>query len=140
MIWRHQFESSISSMVLPLFHGSTWSDPLCQGHCVYFATIVATIHYNQPFIDSRKMKGTVFIWGKQLLPCYFKGASLFHRTSCSNFCLQPPHSFMVNVLIDKIDFIDSNSQWFTVFALKMFIVYHRRITKVKGNIFSLMLR
>ena len=35
---------------------------------------------------------------------------------------------------DKFDFIDSESQRFTEYALKMLIVYHQRITKVKGNI------
>ena len=55
---RHQFLLSISSMVLSLFHGSTWSDPLCQGHCVYFAVLIATIHYSkQPMVDSRKFEG-----------------------------------------------------------------------------------
>ena len=34
-------------MVLSLFHGSTWSDPLCQGHCVYFATLIVSIYYSK---------------------------------------------------------------------------------------------
>ena len=58
VIWRHQFQPSISSMVLSLFHRSTWSDLLCQVHCVYFATIIATIHYSkQSVVDSRKFEG-----------------------------------------------------------------------------------
>ena len=34
-------------MVLSLFHGSTWSDPLFQGHCVYFATLIVSIYYSK---------------------------------------------------------------------------------------------
>ena len=36
-------------MVLSLFHGSTWSDQLCQGHRVYFATLTASIHYSKHY-------------------------------------------------------------------------------------------
>ena len=44
-----------------LFHGSTWSDP-CQGHCVYFTTLVAAIHYNKrSVVDSRKFEGYVYL-------------------------------------------------------------------------------
>ena len=45
-------------MVLSFFHGSTWNDPLCQGHCVYFATLITSIHYSeQSVVDSRKFEG-----------------------------------------------------------------------------------
>ena len=50
------------------------------------------------------LKSTVFIWGKQLHPGSFKGAYLFHKISCSNLCLQSPHSFIMNVLIWQIWF------------------------------------
>ena len=54
----------------------------------------------------KKLK-CMFISGKPLWPCSFKGAYLFHRTSCNNFFLkstvlnaqkhlQRSHSFMVN--------------------------------------------
>ena len=45
-------------MVQSFFHGSTWNDPLCQGHCVYFATLITSIHYSeQSVVDSRKFEG-----------------------------------------------------------------------------------
>ena len=34
------------------------SDPLCQGHYVYFATLIASIYYSkQSVVDSRKLEG-----------------------------------------------------------------------------------
>ena len=43
---------------LSLFHGSTWSDQLCQGHCVNFITLITTIHYSQrSVVDSRNFEG-----------------------------------------------------------------------------------
>ena len=53
---------------------------------------------------------SMFISGKPLWSCYFKGTYLFHRTSCNNCFLKSTvlndckhlqrfHSFMVNVLI-----------------------------------------
>ena len=54
-------------LVLSLFYGSTWSNPLCQGHCVYFTTLIAATYYNKrPLVDSKKLKSTVLIWRKQL--------------------------------------------------------------------------
>ena len=54
-------------LVLSLFHGSTWSNPFCQGHCVYFTTLIAATYYNKrPLVDSKKLKNTVLIWRKQL--------------------------------------------------------------------------
>ena len=47
VIWWHHFHPFIFSITELLFHGSTWSDPLCQGHCVYFTTLAAAIHYNK---------------------------------------------------------------------------------------------
>ena len=55
----------------------------------------------------REKSKSMFIWGKQLWSCAFKGAYWFHRTSCINFCLksivlnpqkhlQRSHFFMVN--------------------------------------------
>ena len=96
VIWRHQIQSSISSMVLSLFHESTWSDLLCLGHCVYFATLIASIHYSkQSVVDSRKFEGYCVYLRKAIVALFYKAAYLFHWTSCSNFCSQPPHYFMV---------------------------------------------
>ena len=34
----------------------------CQGTCVYFTTLIATIHYNkQPVVDSRKIEGYIYL-------------------------------------------------------------------------------
>ena len=56
-------------MVLSLFHGSTWSDPLFQEHCVYFATLIGSIHLvGSLWLIRENLKGTVFIWGKLLWP------------------------------------------------------------------------
>ena len=72
-------------------------------------TVFILQHLLQPSIIVRSLwlirenlMSTVFIRGKQLQPCSFKGAYLFHRICCSNFCLQPPHSFILNVLIWQI--------------------------------------
>ena len=83
---------------------------ICQGHCVYFATLVATIHIITSGLWLIRKKMNMFFWGKLLYSCSFKGAYLFYRTSCSNICLksavlnarkyvQPPHCLFVNVLI-----------------------------------------
>ena len=83
-------------MVLSLFHGSTWSDLLCQGHCLYFATLIASIHYSQQsVVDWMKFKGYCVYWRKTIVARSCKGAYLFHWTSDSNSSLQPPHSFMI---------------------------------------------
>ena len=84
---------------------------ICQGNCVYFTTRVATIH----IITSglwliREKLNNMFIWRKLLLPCSFKGAYIFPRTSCTNICLksavlnarkyfQSPHCLLVDVVI-----------------------------------------
>ena len=106
--------TSIGAIYFPitvlLFHGITWSDPYVKG------TVSLSQHLLQPSILLQAVYGwfkrnwMVFIWGKPLEPCSFKGAYLFHRTSCSNTCLksavlnvgkylQPPHSLLVNMLI-----------------------------------------
>ena len=88
---------------LSLFHGSTWSDPLCQGHCVYFTTFIPTIHYSKrPVVDSRKFGGYCICMRKNIAALLFKGGYLFHRTSCTYLILHPFHSFMVNVLVSQI--------------------------------------
>ena len=59
-----------------------------QGLCVYFTTLVAAVHYNKrSLVDSRKFEGYVY-WKKNIVALLFKGAYLFHRTNCSNFCLR----------------------------------------------------
>ena len=84
-IW---LQSSIFSMVVSLFHGSTWSNPFVKD----------TVFISQHFLESSiitsdlwliwgNLKG-IFIWVKPLQPCCFKGVYLFHRTSCSNLCLK----------------------------------------------------
>ena len=50
--------AAIRFFYLSLFHGSTWSDPLCQGHCVYFTALIVNIHYRKrSVVDSRKREG-----------------------------------------------------------------------------------
>ena len=50
VIWQHQLQPSISSMVLSLFHGSAWSDLLCHGHRACFTTLNAATYYNKPSV------------------------------------------------------------------------------------------
>ena len=84
---------------------------ICQGHCVYLITSVATIHIitNGLWLIREKLND-MFIGRKQLYPYSFKAYYLFHRTSCSNICLkrvmlnarkylQPPHGLLVDMLI-----------------------------------------
>ena len=110
VIWRHPLERFIFSVIVLLFHGKHLKRFICQGHCVYFATLVATIHIITSGLWLIRKKMNMFFWGKLLYSCSFKGAYLFYRTSCSNICLksavlnarkyvQPPHCLFVNVLI-----------------------------------------
>ena len=50
------FDQFPFSMLLLLFHGNTLSDPLCQGHCIYFTAHIAVIYYYNKWsvVDSRK--------------------------------------------------------------------------------------
>ena len=41
VIWRHHFQPSIFSMIVSLFHGSTWSNPHVK-ETVYFTALVKT--------------------------------------------------------------------------------------------------
>ena len=72
--WWHHFDPSIFSMIVSLFHGSTWSDPHVKRStwlCVYFTTLVAAIHYNKwSVVDSRKIEVYVY-WKKTTVPIYF---------------------------------------------------------------------
>ena len=95
----YDLNAAIRFFYLSLFH-STWSDPLCQGHCVYFTKTSVTA--SGLWLIRENLKGTVFVRGKPLYSCSFKGAYLFYRTSCKNVCLHPSHSFMVNALIWQI--------------------------------------
>ena len=74
-------------MLLSLFNRSTWSDPLCQEQCVYFASLSGVIHDNKwSVVDSRTFEGYYVYLRKALWSCSFRGAYLFYRTSCSSFC------------------------------------------------------
>ena len=85
VIWRHDFQPSIFSMIVSLFHGSTLSDPYVKD------TVFISQHFLQPSIITNcqwLIREKPFIWGKPSQLCSFKSACLFHRTSCSNFCLK----------------------------------------------------
>ena len=93
------------------FCGSTWNDPYVEDTVVYFTILAATIHIIASGLWLiREKLNDMFIWGKPLKTCSFKGVYLFHRSSCSNICLssavlnarkylKPPHCLLVNVLI-----------------------------------------
>ena len=103
--WRHHFQPSIFSMIVSLFHGSTWRNPHVK------ETVFISQYFLQPSIiikpsvvDSRN---SWFISEKALWRLSYKGAYLFHRTSCNNFFLRSTvlnaqkylqrfQSFMVN--------------------------------------------
>ena len=86
--WWHHFQPSIFSIIVPLFQGSTWRNP----------HVKETVFISQPFVQpsiiieavcgwfEKKLK-SMFISGKPLWPCSFKGAYLFHRTSCNKYCI-----------------------------------------------------
>ena len=61
---------------------------ICQRHCFYFTTLVATIHIITSGLWLIQEKLNMFIWAKPLQPCSFKGAFLFHRTNCSKICFK----------------------------------------------------
>ena len=104
VIWQHHFQASIFSMLVSLYHRSTWDNPYIK------KTLFISQHLLQPSIIA---SGLWIIWEKWRVclfeenHCSFKGAYLFRRTSCNNFCLkstvvnaqkhlQRSHSFMVN--------------------------------------------
>ena len=85
--WRHHFQATVFSMIVWLFHRSTWSDSNVED-TVYFTTLVANIHYNKwPVTDSRKIEEYCVYLKKTIIAFLFYRCLLFHRTSCINFCL-----------------------------------------------------
>ena len=70
-----------------IFSRERFKRSLCQVPCAYFTTLVATVHYNKRSVKKIEKK-IMFISGKPLWPCSFKGTYLFHRTSWDNFCLK----------------------------------------------------
>ena len=62
--------------------------PTCQGHRLYFTTLVVMIHYNKRSVfNSRKIVECIFFEENHCSPALLKVLSyLFHRTSCNNFC------------------------------------------------------
>ena len=113
VIWQHQLQPSIFSMVLSLFHGSTVAiKGVSQGPHILFHNTYCSHQLQQALCDWFKKIWRVLCLFEEsnCSPAFLKGVYLFHRTSCSNFrfkCivlntqkhLQRPHSFMVNVFI-----------------------------------------
>ena len=102
---RHHFQPSVFSMIVSLFHGSTWSNPhVNETVLVYFTILFAIVYYNKrSAIDSRKSWRVCLFEENYGSPASY----LFNRTSCNIFCLkgtvlnaqkhlQRSHSFMVN--------------------------------------------
>ena len=72
-------------LLLSLHHGSTWSHLLCQGHFVYFITLIATTCYSmQSLVDSRKLEGWLFISKNQPQQFLFAPIPFFHG-GCINW-------------------------------------------------------
>ena len=101
--------ANIHLFYLPLFPGALEGIHYVKG------TVFISHYLLQPSIKAsclwliqKNLKGTVFVCGKRLQPCFFQGTYLFHRTKCINFCLQPFHSFIANVLIWQIYNINSS--------------------------------
>ena len=60
------------SMILSLFYGSTWKNSFCQGYCVCFRILIATIHFIKQTGCFKKIGRVLwFIWGEHLQPCFF---------------------------------------------------------------------
>ena len=86
---------------------------ICQGHWVYFTTLIAILQKSKrSVVDSRKFEGYCVYLKKAIVAMLCWGVCLFHRTSCSNFCLkstllntrkhlQPFYSVMVNIFFFK---------------------------------------
>ena len=106
LIRRYPFEpSGFFSMIVSLFHGSTGSNPHVK-EIVFISQnlLQPSIITSGLWLIQEKMKS---MFRKPLQPCFFKGAYLFHRSSCNDICsrstvlnaqqhLQRSHSFMVN--------------------------------------------
>ena len=75
VIWRHLLEHTFfyNRVIILREH---LKRSICQGHCVYFKTLAATIH---------TITSGLWLIQKKLND---KGAYFFHRISCSNICLK----------------------------------------------------
>ena len=78
LCWRHIFIDSLS-----------FDDINCS-HSFFYGTVIIlkNCHYLEQSIISSGLSFEKQIWENQLQFCFFKWACLFHRTSCSNFCLK----------------------------------------------------
>ena len=153
-------------MVLSLFHGSTWNDPLCQGHCVYFATLITSIHYSkQSVVDSRKFEGYCVLFEESNCSPALTKVPIYsiEVVALIFLCSHPILSWSLNKKWSfplRISSVDVNKSALScanfIFCAvgkrvkltnsillirtwkihsicsENFIVYHQRITKVKG--------
>ena len=70
--------------------GSTWSDPIYQGYCVYFTALITAINYkNWSVVYSRKFEGYLLCLFEEShsIPGYSK-VPVIAKNICSNFCLK----------------------------------------------------
>ena len=86
----------------PLYDNIISCHPFFLWYCRFFTRELEAIHMSrrlfisqhllQPTIITsgliREKSKSMFISGKPLRPCFFKGTYLFHRTNCNNFCLK----------------------------------------------------
>ena len=87
------------------FHRSAWSDPYVKD------AVFITQYLLQPSIITsglwliREKLKSMFISGKQLWPCSFKGINLFHRSTCDNFCLFEKYCVKCLKALSEIPFV-----------------------------------
>ena len=86
-----------------LFQGSTWSDPSCQGHCVYFTTLVAAMHYGLFEENHRSSLNLLLL---NILTFKKKKKNGFHGNSladCKTYVPQAAFIWVVKIIY-KVDF------------------------------------
>ena len=85
--WRHQLQPSIFSMVMSLFHGSTWSNPYVKD----------TVFISQHLLQSSKVR----IYSKELIVMIYvwKVMCLMHESTCSH---SPPDLQILEITLAPI--------------------------------------
>ena len=108
VIWWHHFHPIIFSITELLFHGRTWSDSLCQGHCVHFTMLAAAIHYNKrSMVYLRETIVALWICNLWISGHFLKKKSKngFHWNSLADCKTYVPQVvFFWVVKINKVDF------------------------------------
>ena len=91
--WRHQFQPFIFFYDSVIISREHLKKSTCQGNCVYFTTLFATIHYNKrSVVDSRKSWRVCLLqenhWGPALLKVPIYSTELVAIMFFEKYCVK----------------------------------------------------